>query len=117
MARRSRRSRRSADFSESVYPQWFSAFLADRAVRKPSPHTAKTYRQDFVAIAELLAADRPQMAQLTPADITKDAMRAAFAAYAELREPATIRRSCPRRATDRPMLPAQLPWQSPFNSV
>ena len=77
---------------ESSYPQWFSAFLADRAVRKPSPHTAKAYRQDFAAIAELLAGDRAQMAQLTPADITKDAIRAAFAAYAETHEPATIRR-------------------------
>jgi site-specific recombinase XerD len=78
--------------SESDYPQWFSEFLADRAVRKPSPHTAKAYRQDFAAIAELLVGDRAQMAQLSPADITKDAMRAAFAAYAATREPATIRR-------------------------
>ena len=86
------RSRRVVGFSESAYPQWFSAFLADRAVRKPSPHTAKAYRQDFRAIAELLAGDRSQMAQLTPAEITKDAIRAAFAAYAETHEPATIRR-------------------------
>lgn len=86
------RARRVVGFSEPVYPQWFSAFLADRAVRKPSPHTAKAYRQDFASIAELLAGHRAQMAQLEPSDITKDAMRAAFAAYAETREPATIRR-------------------------
>lgn len=86
--------KRSTDVSApgSVYPPWFSAFLADRAVRKPSPHTAKAYRQDFAAIAELLAGDRVPMAQLVPADITKDAIRAAFAAYAQTREPATIRR-------------------------
>jgi site-specific recombinase XerC len=87
-----RTSSRSTDSSESTYPQWFSAFLADRAVRKPSPHTTKAYRQDFVAIATLLAADRPQMDQLTPADITKDAMRAAFGTFAQTHEPATIRR-------------------------
>jgi site-specific recombinase XerD len=86
------RSRRVVGFSESAYPQWFSAFLADRAVRKPSPHTAKAYRQDFASIAELMAGDRAQIAQLEPSDITEDAMRAAFAAYAETREPATIRR-------------------------
>lgn len=74
-----RTSRRSTDalVAESVYPQWFSAFLADRSVRKPSAHTAKAYRQHFASIAELLASDRVQVAQLTPADITKDAMRAA----------------------------------------
>jgi hypothetical protein len=36
-------------------------FLGDRAVRKPSQHTAKAYRQDFEAIATLLA-DTPQAA-------------------------------------------------------
>lgn len=48
--------------SESGYPQRFSAFLADRAVRKPPQHTAKAYRQDFAAIAALLAGDRAQIA-------------------------------------------------------
>jgi site-specific recombinase XerD len=87
-------AKRSTDIpaTESDYPQWFSAFLADRAVRKPSPHTAKAYRQDFTAIAELLAGGRAQVAQLSPADITRDAIRAAFAAYAQTHEPATIRR-------------------------
>lgn len=76
--------RRSTDspVTEPLYPPWFSAFLADRAVRKPSPHTAKAYRQDFAAIAELLPSERAQIAHLTPADITRDAIRAAFAAYA-----------------------------------
>ena len=86
------RSRRSPEVLKSAYPQWFSEFLADRAVRKPSPHTAKAYRQDFASIAELLARDSAQIARLTPDDITKEAVRAAFAAYAETREPATIRR-------------------------
>ena len=36
-------------------PQWFAAFLADRGTRKPSAHTIKAYRQDFDAIATLIA--------------------------------------------------------------
>jgi site-specific recombinase XerC len=73
-------------------PGWFLAFLADRAVRKPSPHTAKAYRQDFEAIATLLAGDPSRVADLTPDAITKEAMRTAFAAYADSHEAASIRR-------------------------
>ena len=64
------------------YPAWFTAFLADRAVRKPSPHTIKAYRQDFAAIAALLAGNANRIGNLTPADITTDRMRSAFATYA-----------------------------------
>jgi integrase/recombinase XerC len=72
-------------------PAWFEEFLADRGTRKPSAHTMKAYRQDFFAIATLLnAAGGP--AHLDVADITKDSMRAAFAAYARTHEPASIRR-------------------------
>ncbi len=87
-------SRRSNDtpLPESTFPQWFSAFLADRAVRKPSPHTARAYRKDFAAIASLLAGDRSLIAQLTPDAITKEAIGAAFAAYADNHEAASIRR-------------------------
>jgi site-specific recombinase XerD len=92
MAKMSHGSGDDAALLEPGFPQWFSVFLADRAVRKPSPHTAKAYRQDLVAIAELLAGDRAQIAELTPAAITKEAMRAAFAAYANTHEPASIRR-------------------------
>ena len=66
--------------------------MADRAIRKPSPHTAKAYRQDFTAIATLLAGDPGRVAVLTPAVITKDAMRAAFASCADAHEAASIRR-------------------------
>lgn len=31
-------------------PDWFTAFLHDRQTRKPSVHTMKAYRQDFLAI-------------------------------------------------------------------
>jgi site-specific recombinase XerD len=92
MAKTSHGSDDDAPLPEPFFPQWFSAFLADRAVRKPSPHTAKAYRQDFAAIAELLAGDRARIGELTPAAITKEAMRAAFAAYADTHSAASIRR-------------------------
>ena len=92
MAKTSRRSTDDAPLLEPCFPQWFSAFLADRAVRKPSPHTAKAYRQDFAAIASLLGGDRARIGELTPDAITKEAMRAAFAAYADSHEAASIRR-------------------------
>jgi site-specific recombinase XerD len=87
-------SHRSDDVpaAEPGFPEWFSAFLADRAVRKLSPHTAKAYGQDFVAIAELLAGDRAGIVELAPAVITKEAMGAAFAVYADNHEAASIRR-------------------------
>ena len=33
------------------FPHWFTQFLNDRQTRKPSAHTMKAYRQDFLAIA------------------------------------------------------------------
>ena len=91
MAKTSRRSDDDAPLAEPGFPQWFSAF-GDRAVRKPSPHTTRAYGQDFAAIAEFLAGDRARMAELTPHAITKEAMRAAFAVYADNHEAASIRR-------------------------
>src|SRR6267154_2406637 len=78
--------------TQADYPQWFSAFISDRATRKPSPHTAKAYRQDFSAIAAQLVGAGSRVGELRPPDITKNAMRGAFAAYAESHEPASIRR-------------------------
>ena len=71
-------------------PNWFADFLNDRATRKPSAHTMKAYRQDFTAVADLLTSGCP--ADVALIDITKDSMRAAFAAYASTHEPASIRR-------------------------
>ena len=71
-------------------PNWFADFLIDRATRKPSAHTLKAYRQDFTAVADLLTSGCP--ADVALIDITKDNMRAAFAAYAATHEPASIRR-------------------------
>lgn len=83
---------RHLDTDELRYPDWFLAFIADRAIRKPSPHTVKAYRQDFTAIATHLAGAADRVVQLTPDAITKDATRAAFAAYAHTHEAASIRR-------------------------
>ena len=49
----------------------------------------KAYRQDFIAIAMMITGDP---ARLGVADITKDSMRTAFAAYARDHEAASIRR-------------------------
>ena len=65
-------------------------FLHDRQTRKPSAHTTKAYRQDFLAIAGLVTGGDP--ARMAVVDITKDSMRAAFATYAQDHEAASIRR-------------------------
>lgn len=80
------------DDGELRYPEWFLAFIADRAIRKPSPHTVKAYRQDFAAVATLLTGDPARVEHLTPDVITKDAMQRAFAAYANTHAAASIRR-------------------------
>ena len=71
-------------------PGWFNQFLNDRQTRKPSAHTMKAYRQDFVTIAMLVTDSNP--AQLAVTDITKESMRTAFAAYARDHEAASVRR-------------------------
>ena len=48
--------------------RWFEQFLADRGIRKPSAHTLKAYRQDFDAIAALLAGDTPRPGAATAGD-------------------------------------------------
>ncbi|WP_081346979.1 tyrosine-type recombinase/integrase [Mycobacteroides chelonae] len=75
--------------SADALPAWFVEFLEDRQTRKPSAHTMKAYRQDFVSIASLLCATPGNM---TIPDITKSSMRSAFAAYASDHEAASVRR-------------------------
>lgn len=75
-----------------AYPEWFSGFLADRAIRKLSPHTAKAYRQDFEAIATLVAGSAHGIADISTTELTKDHLRAAFATYADTHSAASIRR-------------------------
>ena len=85
-----RRDSDTATADVDSFPEWFSQFLNDRQTRKPSTHTMKAYRQDFIAIASLMTDGHPS--RLAVADITKDAMRTAFAGYARDHEAASIRR-------------------------
>ena len=71
-------------------PPWFERFLDDRRTRKPSAHTLKAYQQDFTAIATEITGGQP--AEMAVTDITRDSMRAAFAAYAAEHEAASSRR-------------------------
>ena len=79
------------DATEVSRPPWFEAFLADRGTRKPSVHTMKAYRQDFDAIATLLAGGEG-LSGMALGAITIDTVRTAFAQYAKTHEAATIRR-------------------------
>ena len=79
------------DSVETSRPEWFAAFLADRGTRKPSAHTLKAYRQDFDAIATLLA-DGEDLSGMALAALTVDTLRTAFARYAETHEAASIQR-------------------------
>ena len=83
---------RSEESDAERYPGWFGSFLADRAIVKPSPHTAKAYRQDFEAIAVLLCGGGARVTDLRPSDLTKDALHDAFGAYAGTHSAASIRR-------------------------
>jgi hypothetical protein len=79
------------DGVDGARPEWFAAFLADRGTRKPSAHTLKAYRQDFDAIATLMA--RGQDLSGVPVEaITVDTLRTAFAQYAKSHEAASIQR-------------------------
>lgn len=79
---------------DKARPEWFAAFLADRGTRKPSAHTLKAYRQDFDAIAALIAGGGEELSGLALGAITVDTMRTAFAQYAETHEAASIARCC-----------------------
>jgi site-specific recombinase XerC len=122
--------------SAPAYPGWFTDFLADRAVRKPSPHTAKAYRQDFEAIATRVAATPAAVLDLRTSELTKDELRSAFAAYADTHSAASIRRcwsTCntlctflftaelidanPMPLIGRPKVPKSLPKSYPAQAV
>jgi site-specific recombinase XerC len=121
---------------EPSQPDWFAAFLADRGTRKPSLHTMKAYRQDFDAIANLVAGDPVAVARMPLGDISTDSMRTAFSLYAETHEAASIQRcwstwnvlctflytselvaANPMPLVGRPKLPKTLPKALPTGSV
>src|SRR5258705_4713731 len=72
-------------------PERFAAFLADRGTRKPSAHTLKACRQDFDAIATLMAHGQ-DLSGVPVEAITVDTLRTAFAQYAKSHEAASIQR-------------------------
>ena len=71
-----------SDGVDRARPEWFAAFLADRGTRKPSAHTLKAYRQDFDAIATLIAGGE-DLSGMPLSAIMIEAIRTAFAQYAE----------------------------------
>jgi hypothetical protein len=58
--------------------------VADRGTRKPAAHTLKAYRQDFEAIAAFIVGGDEELSAIALGNITTEAMRGAFARYAEL---------------------------------
>lgn len=120
--------------STDPFPRWFIDFLNDRQTRKPSAHTMKAYRQDFLAIAAVITDGNPAL--LCASDITKESMRAAFATFARDHEAASIRRcwstwnvlctflftsellaANPMALVGRPKLPPSLPKALPRTAV
>ncbi len=119
-----------------VLPEWFADFLADRAIRKPSPHTSKAYRQDFEAIAVSMAGSADTVSDLRIHELTKERLRSAFAAYADTNSAASIRRcwstwntlctylftaelldANPMPLIGRPKVPKSLPKSYPASAV
>lgn len=117
-------------------PGWFADFLADRAIRKPSPHTSKAYRQDFQAIAVSMSGSADTVSDLHIHELTKDRLRSAFAAYADTHSAASIRRcwstwntlctylftaelldANPMPLIGRPKVPKSLPKSYPASAV
>jgi site-specific recombinase XerC len=82
-----------ADGVDGARPDWFAAFLADRGTRKPSVHTIKAYRQDFDAIAALVAGGETyDISRMALGAIATDTLRTGFARYAQSHEAASIQR-------------------------
>lgn len=105
-------------------------------MRKPSCHTTKAYRQDFEAIATVIAGGGDAVVGLRPDQLTKETLRPAFAAYAEAHSAASIRRrwstwnslctflftaelleANPMPLTGRPKVPKTLPKNYTTNAV
>jgi hypothetical protein len=77
-------------------PEWFAALLADTAIRNPSAHTMKAYRQDFDASAVLVAGGGEDLSSLSLVDLTTEDVRSAFVQNADPREAAAIQRCWPK---------------------
>lgn len=82
--------------SGNRFTEWVSRFLQQLAVRKPSPHTVAAYRRDLEGVGRRVAAqcgygEDLELLQLD--DLSKRALRAAFASWAEDHAAASIRRA------------------------
>jgi site-specific recombinase XerD len=70
------------------------AFFAARRPRKDSPHTTAAYRRDLAGLTTLLADELGQQAEfLSVADITVNALRAAFGAFADQHAKSSVLRA------------------------
>ncbi|MFE0024371.1 tyrosine-type recombinase/integrase [Amycolatopsis sp. NPDC059021] len=70
------------------------AFFAARRPRKDSPHTTAAYRRDLAGITELLVAELGCPAdELEVADLTAQALRAAFGAFADSHAKSSVLRA------------------------
>ncbi len=82
--------------SEPGFTEWVSRFLQQLAVRKPSPHTVAAYRRDLDGVGRRLAGlcgYGDDLEALLLEDLSKRALRAAFALWAEDHAAASIRRA------------------------
>ncbi|GAA1463546.1 tyrosine-type recombinase/integrase [Williamsia maris] len=121
------------DKPSQAFPVWFEQFMDDRQMRKLSPHSLKAYRQDFAAIAVLIAGSSEA---LSVEDITKASVGGAFSAFAREHAATSIRRcwstwnvlctflftselleSNPMPLIGRPKLPKTLPKALPIRAI
>ncbi len=72
-------------------PEWFVTFLSDRGTQKRSAHTLAAYCRDFDAIAEIIVGGT-DLEALRLTDINREALRAAFALFADTHAAASVRR-------------------------
>lgn len=84
--------------SGRLFTELLTRYLRQLEIRKPSPHTTAAYRRDLMGVARRLAAvgvgeDAEGLASLTVDDLTKAALREAFASWAQDHAAASIRRA------------------------
>jgi integrase/recombinase XerC len=130
MASSSHRTTEKKTAAQVQRPEWFAAFLADRGTRKPSAHTTKAYRQEFDAIATLIAGANPSdLSRMSLGEITTGSMRTAHEAATIQRCWSTWNVLCsflytselivanPMPLVGRPKLAKTLPKALPTNAV
>ncbi|MFN0027316.1 MAG: tyrosine-type recombinase/integrase [Acidimicrobiales bacterium] len=82
--------------SEDRFTEWVNRFLQHLAVRKPSPHTVAAYRRDLEGVGRRLCGlcgHGEDLSALTIGELSRPALRGAFALWAEDHAAASIRRA------------------------